>query len=274
MLLEFNENKSQYRICNQFTEGKQYTTVDFKYDNKKESYKVCQNIPILATKNIKDKGIFNTMEFIIEEINNDRFKVNNDWYDEKEFSELFIPSFCVTVYKYQGADIDEHYNVHYVNRMDKKQLYTALSRTTKFEYIHLNNKEINNKYFNRKQPMLELINSKFNSFYKNGRIYKVTFDNEMVYVGSTCEELETRLKWHLSNNKSQVFKYKNKNPKIELLMNTPSFDKKSLERVENCYIEEYAEKHGELLINIKSNPNNKTKKIEYKVNIENKTQLE
>ena len=49
-------------------------------------------------------------------------------------------------------------------------------------------------------------NNKFNSLYKNGKIYKATFDNEMVYVGSTCEELETRLKWHLSNNKSQVFK--------------------------------------------------------------------
>ena len=34
-----------------------------------------------------------------------------------------------------------------------------------------------------------------------------------------------------------------------------------------------ADKYGKLLINIKSNPN-KTKKIEYKVNIENKTQLE
>ena len=86
--------------------------------------------------------------------------------------------------------------------------------------------------------------------------------------------VKTRLKWHLSNNKSQVFKHKNKNPKIELLMNTPSFDKKSLERVENRCIEEYPEKYNKLLINIKSNPNNKTRKIEYKVNIENKTQLE
>ena len=59
-----------------------------------------------------------------------------------------------------------------------------------------------------------------------------------------------------------------------MLLNTPSFDKKSLERVENRYIEEYAEKYGKLLINIKSNPNNKTKKIVYKVNIENKKQLE
>ena len=233
---------------------------------------------VIATQNLKEREIFNTMEFVVEDIHNDKFnnckfKVNDQMFGKAEFSTSFIPSFCVTVYKYQGADINEHYNIHDVNCMDKKQLYTALSRT-KFEYIHLNNKELNNKYFNRKQPKLELINTKFNSLYKNGKIYKVTFDNEMVYVGSTCEELETRLKWHLSNNKSQVFKYKNKNPKIELLMNTPSFDKKSLEKVENCYIEEYADKYGKLLINIKSNPNNKTKKIEYNVNMENKIQLE
>lgn len=126
-------------------------------------------MPVLATTNIKDKKIFNTMEFVIEEIKGNKFKVNNEWFDKKEFSESFIPSFCITVYKYQGADIDEPYNIHDVNRMDKKQLYTALSRTTKLEYIHLNNKEINNKYFNRRKPTLEIINSKFNNLYKNGK---------------------------------------------------------------------------------------------------------
>lgn len=126
-------------------------------------------MPVLATTNIKDKKIFNTMEFVIEEIKGNKFKVNNEWFGKKEFSESFIPSFCITVYKYQGADIDEPYNIHDVNRMDKKQLYTALSRTTKLEYIHLNNKEINNKYFNRRKPTLEIINSKFNNLYKNGK---------------------------------------------------------------------------------------------------------
>ena len=154
-------NSTRVRIntecCDQFVKGKRYETIDFKYNGKKETYKVCLNMPLLAIQNIKDKKIFNTMEFTIEEIQNNRFKVNNEWYDKKEFSESFIPSFCVTVYKYQGADIDEHYNVHDVNRMDKKQLYTALSRTTKFEYIHINNKELNNKYFNRRQPVLELV---------------------------------------------------------------------------------------------------------------------
>ena len=31
----------------------------------------------------------------------------------------------------------DHYNILDVNRMNKKQLYTCLSRTTKYEYIHL-----------------------------------------------------------------------------------------------------------------------------------------
>ena len=225
------------------------------------------------------------MEFTIEDIQNNncesnkrqdnrKFMINEEWFDIKEFSESFIPSFCVTVYKYQGADINEPYNIYDVNRMDKKQLYAALSRTTKLEYIHLNNKEINNKYFNRRQPMLELTNSKFNSLYKNGKIYKVVFDNEKVYIGSTCEELETRLKWHLWNTKSQVFEHKNNNPKIQLIVKAPSYDKKSLEKVENGYINEYADKYGKHLLNIKSNPNLKARKIEHKVNIENKQQLE
>ena len=122
------------------------------------------------------------MEFVIEEINNESFKINNEWYDKEEFSWNFIPAFCVTVYKYEGADIDEPYNIYDVNKMDKKQLYTALSRTTKKEYIHVNNKEFSNKYFNRKQPLIELINSKFNSLYKNGKIYKITFNNDMIYI--------------------------------------------------------------------------------------------
>ena len=47
----------------------------------------------------------------------------------------------------------------------------------------------------------------------------------------------------------------------------------SLEKVENGYIQEYAEKYRELLLNIKSNPL-KVKMVEYNVNIETKRQLE
>ena len=35
-------------------------------------------MPVLATQNMKDKRIFNTMEFVIEDINNNQFKINNE----------------------------------------------------------------------------------------------------------------------------------------------------------------------------------------------------
>lgn len=167
------------KCCDQFVLGKQYVTVDFKYIEK-ETYKVCTNMPVIAITNIKDKQIFNSMEFVIQEIKNNNFKVNNEWYDKKQFSETFIPGFCVTVYKYQGAEINEPYNIYDVDRMDKKELYTALSRTTKLEYIHLNYKKLKNQYFNRKLPTIELISNVHNS-YNNGKIYQITFDNIYIY---------------------------------------------------------------------------------------------
>ena len=43
-------------------------------------------------------------------------------------------------------------------------MFTML--TTKFEYRHINNKKLNNNFFNRKKPVLEvleLVNSKLQS---------------------------------------------------------------------------------------------------------------
>ena len=50
----------------------------------------------------------------------------------------------------------------------KKSTVYRIKQNNK-KYIHWNNNEINNKYFNRKQPIFELFNSKFNSLYKNGK---------------------------------------------------------------------------------------------------------
>ena len=86
--------------CDLFTKGKRYTEVDFKYDGKRETYKVCKGMPVLATTKLKEKEIYNTMAFVIEELKDDRFMVNRELFDQKEFAESFIPAFGVTVYKY------------------------------------------------------------------------------------------------------------------------------------------------------------------------------
>ncbi|XP_068677184.1 uncharacterized protein [Montipora foliosa] len=260
------------RCCDKFVEDKEYEEVVFKYNDKHEEYKVCVGMPVMATENLKDHEIFNTMEFTIESISEDSVEIDGQDFDYKTFSHSFIPSFCVTVHKYQGADINEPYNVFDVEKMDKKLLYTALSRTTKYNYIHLDNKKLNTQYKIRKMPPLELTNAKFNSLYSEGKIYKILIDDK-VYVGSTCEDLATRLSRHLKDPKSQIYKFRKKKPQIELIVKAPTNDKKSLEKIENAYIEDYANKYGVLLLNVKANPL-KPKKVQFKVQIEKKSQLE
>ena len=97
------------------------------------------------------------------EVHYDKIRINDSWSERKEFRENFMPIFCVKVHKYQGCDIDDHYNIFEINRMDK-QLYTALSKTKYLDYIHLDDSKINNGYFPRWQPDLGITNSRFNSF--------------------------------------------------------------------------------------------------------------
>ena len=138
--------------------------VKFHYEQESEMYSICEKMPIIATKNLKDKNIYNTMEFIIswlKQINNEYFfTVNNEDFNEQEFAQSFIPSFCLTVYKYHGGEINTDYNIYDTNKMDKNQLYTALSRTTKFEDIHLDENMLLKSYYSRKSPELELVNAK------------------------------------------------------------------------------------------------------------------
>ena len=107
---------------------------------------------------MKKHEMYNMMEFQIDNItdyygdeftdyygNNSEdlnFVINNVTFTKNEFRESFLPNFCNTVYKYKDGKIDEHYNIWDTDKMDIKEMYTSLSRTTKLEYIHLNNKKI------------------------------------------------------------------------------------------------------------------------------------
>ena len=89
----------------------------------------------MAKQNLKKLRIYNTMELEILEIfektkivNNKpitvlKFKTNGDrkeeeeMFDENEFKENFIRSFCNTVYKYQGSEIDKDYNIYDSKKM-------------------------------------------------------------------------------------------------------------------------------------------------------------
>ena len=96
----------------------------------------------------------------------------------------------------------------------------------------------------------------------------------MIYVGSTCQELETRLIWHKQIKSSQVFKYRNNKSEIKLIVNSPCKDRKELERVETEFIREYSIKYGGKLLNKRCNPLcKKQKEVKHHFEIEDDDKL-
>ena len=185
-------------------------------------------------------------------------------YSVSEFRESFIPAFCVTVYKYQGGTISTPYNIYDVERMEKKQLYTALSRTTELNHVHLDTTKLNPKYKIRMPPHYVTVNSYFNDNYHNGQIYKITFEhNNKLYIGSSIRNLQERLNEYVTTKSSAIFKNKDDEPIIMPIIRAPCKDRQELNRVEAEYIRYYSVKYGDRLLNKQSVPK-QTVKIEYK----------
>lgn len=280
--------------CDRFVKDKQSCEINFKYKSQIEKYRVCVGMPVICTQNMKPKNMFNMMEFTIdkifdgdisgfvfiddkeyEKITNLKIEINNEIFDKNEFSANFLPNFCNTVYKSQGGKIDEHYNTWDTHKMDVKEMYTSLSRTTKLEYIHLDNKKKCRWYGEREQAEMIIVNSYFNADYQNGKIYQITFENnDKIYVGCTTQLLEDRLDEHYLKQKSAVYKYRDDNRKIDLICLCPCKDKKTLEKIDNSYINEYKQKYGDNLLNIKGVKKVKKIKNEFTVEIENQKQFE
>ena len=118
------------KLCSDaFCEGKPYRTVNFNYNGRKEVYKVCADTPVICIDNMKDRGMFNSQQFTVKNIKSCiTIKENEQKFSIDDFSKKFNRAFCITVYKYQGAEIDQHYNIFDTEAMNKKQIYTALIR--------------------------------------------------------------------------------------------------------------------------------------------------
>lgn len=246
----------------------QFVEVKF---NSKETYKVCNGMPVMCIDNIKQHDMMNSEQYTIQDINNDRviIKENNIIFPITEFKEKFMLVFCVTVHKYQGGEINTHYNIFDVGLMDKKILYTALSRTKKFEYIHLINKELRPMYYIRKNANHKTIKP-YQNEYKDAKIYKIEFDNGLIYIGCTTKSIEERLNEHLFDVKSVVYKNKQYNTSISLVCNYPCHSKEELESCETFYINKYAKLYKDKALNKRMNKEVKPKKvISFKCNIMN-----
>ena len=123
-------------------------------------------------------------------------------------------AYCNTAHENQGMTIDEPTNIYDWNIMSRQQRYTALSRMTDCEYIHLPKNYKNN--ISRSDYNDEFITPK-NPEILTAFIYEL-FDEEtgLYYIGQTTRdpELEERLTEHLTDKECVVYKRMN-NPKMK-----------------------------------------------------------
>ena len=214
-------------------------------------------MPIIAYGKIerksKDQTIFNSDRLFIKSITDNTLTFENGKYASGKELKQLQPGFCTTTYKWQGCTIDEQFNIWDGAQMSMNEMYTAISRSSKYE--HVNIVDVRDKYTKDKPRfgpwskagamMMPLKKIE----YITGRIYKITKPEcDQFYIGSTTRELSERLKEHIEcpvNGLMAEF-MKDASPVIELLEETfvPAGaqghgHERALEEIENTYIVRY-----------------------------------
>lgn len=220
------------------------------------------DMKIIGKENKKTNNVYNSQIFYIDSIVDDKIsiketldsnpRVNNK--NEVIFypKSYFEPAFAVTVWRYQGDTIDEPYNIHQSNLMTKKQMYTALSRTTKFDYVNI---AFTNKVFveeSEPKESTEISTTKCDI----GFIYYMHNDTHKVaYVGKTTVSIENRFAEHKNTKTDSMHKYDGEWKVVEVAK-VHYFSDSMLSKSEKKYIHYYYFQDYQL-INEKDLPKNR-----------------
>ena len=193
---------------------------------------------LIAEDNIKTKKIYKSAFYTIAELGDNTVTVKNDLGEQLGpfRRSLFIPTFAVTVWKYQGAVIEGHYNIRQTNIMNRNQLYTALSRGRKLSNIHI---EWTDKKFEfacepKEATILNINNAKIGFIYR-----MVNEEAKAHYVGLTTTTIEQREQEHKDKQDDPIHKYDGEWVTEEVAQ-VHYFDEKKLRKVETSYINYYA----------------------------------
>lgn len=251
------------KCCERYIKEKKFNSIPiiFKYQGKKEEYNVAIGMPIIVTSNyLKELNMYNNNQYIINSINSETVHLTlKDAESQEEMNGVDVPMkqfqdncnicFACTIHKYQGATISEPFNIYDTDayKMSKNALYTAISRATCADHVHIS--KLKNKYYPEvyNDERLAFINS--GGKWKNGKIYEISFSNGLKYIGETTKEINERLDEHIKDEKSIVYKYKNYEPIIKLICKAPCFNKRQLEEVETYYINKYKSEYQDKLLN-------------------------
>jgi hypothetical protein len=232
---------------------------------------VCEGMPLIALKNRPKLGIYNSKLFNIVEITDsevilsDDVKVSKRDFTMKGKNSTFDYAFCMTTHKFQGSEIQEDYCIYEIARMDKKLLNTALTRGKSLDKVHFNyTKKIFKQRIYSEEPF-KIITKEPDL--KDGRIYAITNKNNQAYVGSTNKSIEERYTEHKEESvNKKMCTFMKTETTIKLVQEFKYIDKKTILKLEDTAIKNYAEKYE--MMNVKININEGEDKQKEQVVIE------
>jgi hypothetical protein len=116
-------------------------------EDRRQSVYLYDGLPIMSWKNCSKLGIVNSEEFIVKSWDNNNIYISREEGGEDleieidDFHDYFVPNYCATTHKSQGATYTGKVILWDWNRMisDKKIVYTACSRATKLENLVIAN---------------------------------------------------------------------------------------------------------------------------------------
>lgn len=228
LLTDFNDKKNNDKLfinlCKYNKTREKINNNRFKEHSKgKKKYAINDDtfiyigMPIICVKTSKIDKIYNSERFKIIDINeeDETIKIDNDKViSYLTYINYFDMGFCFTVYKIQGATINEPYNIYDIDTMSKRELYTALSRTTKYEYINFEYTENNNIYVNNNINSVKIINPEPLGV-EDAIINKVNKVTEKKETNINIEKLNEKVKVNIIKYDDRLqFNYNGKSYKV------------------------------------------------------------
>jgi ATP-dependent exoDNAse (exonuclease V) alpha subunit len=143
-------NKTRVRInkicMEHFKEETENIYLEHKLEDikdKRQSVYLYEGLPIMAWKNCVKLGIVNSEEFVVNNFDDDKIYITREEGGEDleinidDFHNYFVPNYCATTHKSQGATYKDKVILWDWDRMitNKKVVYTACSRATKFDNL-------------------------------------------------------------------------------------------------------------------------------------------
>jgi len=112
-------------------------------EDRRQSVYLYDGLPIMSWKNCVKLGIVNSEEFLVKSWSDEKIFISREEggedleIDTDDFHDYFVPNYCSTTHKSQGATYKGKVILWDWNRMitDKEVVYTACSRATKLENL-------------------------------------------------------------------------------------------------------------------------------------------